>query len=58
MTKDHKLDVRAPASRGELTEDQLERASGGQKAVAPRTPYRATRPGAALTSLSIEHNLC
>jgi hypothetical protein len=45
MTKDHKLDVRAPASRGELTEDQLERASGGQKAVAPRDSVSGNATG-------------
>ena len=37
MTNDHKRDVRMPASRGELTDDQLAKASGGQHAiVSPR----------------------
>ena len=37
MTNDHKRDVRTEALTGELTDDQLAKASGGQHAiVAPR----------------------
>jgi hypothetical protein len=37
MTNARKLDVRTPASRGELSDDQLAKASGGQHAiVSPR----------------------
>jgi hypothetical protein len=45
MTKSHKLDDRTPASRGELTEDQLKQASGGQKAVAPRDSVSGNSTG-------------
>ena len=59
MTKSHKLDDRTPASRGELTVDQLQQASGGRKGRGPReTPYRETQPGAERIRLSIGTDLC
>ncbi len=36
MTNDHKRDPRTEASTAELTEDQLEKVSGGHAVVSPR----------------------
>ena len=36
MTNDHTRDLRTDASRGDLSEDQLEKVSGGHAIVSPR----------------------
>jgi hypothetical protein len=36
MTNDRTIELRTDASRAELTEDQLEKVSGGQAIVSPR----------------------
>ena len=45
MTNDHTTDLRTKTLRGELTQDQLENASGGQKVTAPRDSVSGNATG-------------